>query len=207
MRVTSWWIHLPLGLAIWIAVHAGGVHATAAGVAIGLLLRGTRDTLPDGTVEKQSPGEVVEHTIRPFSAGFCVPMFALASAGVSLTGGTLADVFKDRIPLAIAAGLFFGKAIGVFSGAYLTARFTRAELSDDLQWLDIAAISALAGVGFTVSLLIAELGFNDDEHLLTLAKAGVLLGSLISAAVAAVLLRRRDRFYDQLCLDEECDPA
>ncbi len=205
-RVTSWWIYLPLALAIWIAIHASGVHATVAGVAIGLLLRGVPDEYPDGSMEKHSPAEAVEHTIRPFSAGFCVPMFALASAGVSLSGGTLGDVFEDRVPLAIAAGLFVGKALGVFGGAFLTARFTRAELSDDLQWRDIAAISALAGVGFTVSLLIAELAF-ENEHLLTLAKAGVLLGSLVSAAVAVFLLRRRDRFYDVLCLEEETDPA
>jgi NhaA family Na+:H+ antiporter len=206
-RVKSWWVYVPLGLAIWIAIHASGVHATVAGVAIGLLLRGVRDENADGTVEAHSPGEAAEHAIRPFSAGFCVPMFALASAGVTLTGGTLGDVFKDRIPLAIAAGLFVGKFLGVLGGAYLTARFTRAELSDDLEWRDIAAISALAGVGFTVSLLISELAFDDDEHLLTLAKAGVLLGSLVAAAGSVFLLRRRDRFYDQLCLEEETDPA
>ena len=87
------------------------------------------------------------------------------------------------------------------------ARFTRAELSDDLKWRDVFAVSVLAGVGFTVSLLISELAFRNNAYLLDLAKAAVLLGSLISAAVAAVLLRRRDRFYDQLCYDEELDPA
>lgn len=207
MRVRSWWIYVPLGLAIWIAVHASGVHATVAGVAIGLILRGTRDRLPDGSPEQHSPGEAVEHTLRPFSAGFCVPMFALTSAGVSLAGGTLGHVFTDRIPLAVAVGLFLGKFLGVFGGAYLTARFTRAELSDALQWRDIAAVSVLAGVGFTVSLLITELAFQDDGDLLNLAKGGVLLGSLLSAAVATVLLRKRDRFYDRLCRDEESDPA
>jgi NhaA family Na+:H+ antiporter len=201
MRVRSWWVYLPLGLAIWIAVHASGVHATVAGVAIGLILRGVRDP-----GEPHAPGEAVEHALRPFSAGFYVPMFALTSAGVSLAGGTLSQVFTDRIPLGVAAGLFVGKFLGVFGGAYLTARFTRAELSDALAWRDIAAVSVLAGVGFTVSLLISELAF-DDEHLLNLAKGGVLLGSLLSAVVAAVALRKRDRFYDQLCLDEECDPA
>lgn len=202
MRVKAWWVYVPLGLAIWIAVHASGVHATVAGVAIGLLLRGIRD--PE---ERRAPGETVEHTLRPFSAGFCVPMFALTSAGVSLAGGTLGSVFTDRIPLAVAAGLFVGKFLGVFGGAYLTARFTRAELSDALAWRDVAAVSVLAGVGFTVSLLISELAFDDDPHLLNLAKGGVLFGSLVSAVVATWALRKRDRFYDQLCLDEERDPA
>ena len=80
--------------------------------------------------------------------------------------------------------MFVGKFLGVFGGAFLTARFTRAELSDALEWRDVAAVSVLAGVGFTVSLLISELAFEDDEHLLNLAKGGVLLGSLVSAAVA-----------------------
>ena len=98
-----------------------------------------------------------------------------------------------------------GKSVGVFAGAYLTARFTRAELSDDLRWRDIAAVSALTGVGFTVSLLISELAYDDTPALLNLAKGGVLLGSLVSALVATALLRRRDRFYDQLCSEEESE--
>jgi Na+:H+ antiporter, NhaA family len=204
-RVSAWWIYVPLGLAIWIAVHASGVHATVAGVAMGLILRGTRDEYPDGTKETKSPGELVEHFMRPISAGLAVPLFALFSAGVPLSGSVLGDVFTDRIPLGIAAGLFIGKSIGIFGGAFLMARFTRAELSDDLQWRDVFAVSVLAGVGFTVSLLISELAFKNDEHLLDLTKAAVLVGSLISALVAVVLLRRRDRFYDRLCSMEESE--
>ena len=206
-RVTKWWIYVPLALAIWIAVHASGVHATVAGVATGLLMRVTHDTNPDGTVEQHSPGERVEHLLRPFSAGFAVPMFALFSAGVTLSAQTFSDLVENRIPLAIMAALVVGKSLGIFGGAYLTARFTRAELSDELKWRDVFAISVLAGVGFTVSLLIAELAFDDNDQLLNLAKAGVLFGSVLAALIATVLLRRRDRFYDQLCADEEVDEA
>ena len=202
-RITSLWLNVPLGLAIWIAVHASGIHATVAGVAIGLMLRGNLDHRE----EARSPAEKVQWILQPFSAGFCVPLFAIMSAGVYVGGKTFSDLVTDRIPLAIAAGLFIGKSVGVFSGAYLTARFTRAELSDELRWRDIAAVSALAGVGFTVSLLISELAFTDAPELLNLAKGGVLLGSLVSALVAVVLLRRRDRFYDQLCSEEESEDA
>lgn len=212
MRITSLWLNVPLGLAIWIAVHSSGIHATVAGVAIGLMLRGGHhgdgyaeaDTEGQGE-EHRTPAEKVQWILQPFSAGFCVPLFAIMSAGVYVGGKTLGDLVSNQIPLAIAAGLFIGKALGVFGGAYLTARFTRAELSDDLRWRDIAAVSALTGVGFTVSLLIAELAFSDTPTVLNLAKGGVLLGSLVSALVAVALLRRRDRFYDQLCIAEEAE--
>lgn len=215
-HVASLWLNVPLGLAIWVAVHASGVHATVAGVAVGLMLRGGHHE--DGYVEAgepdqepaaepHSPAEKVQWVLQPFSAGFCVPIFAIMSAGVYVGGKTLSDLVSDRIPLAVAAGLFLGKMLGVFGGAYLTARFTRAELSDELQWRDIAAVSVLTGVGFTVSLLIAELAFAKVPELLNLAKGGVLLGSLASAVVAVVLLRRRDRFYDQLCSAEESEDA
>jgi NhaA family Na+:H+ antiporter len=212
-RITSLWLNVPLGLAIWIAVHASGVHATVAGVAIGLMLHGGHhedgyaETGEEPDAEPRPPAEKVQWVLQPFSAGFCVPLFAIMSAGVYVGGKTLSDLVSDRIPLAVAAGLFLGKMLGVFGGAYLTARFTRAELSDDLQWRDIAAVSVLTGVGFTVSLLIAELAFTDAPAVLNLAKGGVLLGSLASALVAVVLLRRRDRFYDQLCSAEESEDA
>ncbi|GAA1959560.1 Na+/H+ antiporter NhaA [Catenulispora subtropica] len=202
MRITSLWLNLPLGLAIWVAVHASGVHATVAGVTIGLMLRGLRDPQ-----EKYSPAEHVQWWLQPFSAGFCVPVFAVLSAGVTIGGDTFGALFTDRIPLAIAAGLFVGKSVGVFGGAYLTARFTRAELSDELRWSDIAAVATLTGVGFTVSLLIAELAFDDAPDLLNLAKGGVLEGSLASSIVAVFLLRRRNRFYNQLCSEEASDES
>jgi Na+:H+ antiporter, NhaA family len=218
-RITHLWLNVPLGLAIWIAVHASGIHATVAGVAIGLMLRGrahangNADPAADKAQdeghgdEHRSPAEKVQWVLEPFSAGFCVPLFAIMSAGVYVGGKTLSTLLSDRIPLAIAAGLLIGKSVGVFCGAYLTARFTRAELSDELRWRDIAAVSTLTGVGFTVSLLISELAFTDAPEVLNLAKGGVLLGSLVSALIAVVLLRRRDRFYDQLCTDEDSEDA
>ncbi|NUR27783.1 MAG: Na+/H+ antiporter NhaA [Catenulispora sp.] len=200
LGITALWLNVPLALAIWIAVHASGVHATVAGVAIGLMLQGSSQ-------KGSSPAEHVQWWLQPFSAGFCVPVFAIMSAGVNVGGGTLGSLFTDRIPLAIAAGLFIGKTVGVFGGAYLTARFTRAELSDELRWSDVAAVATLTGVGFTVSLLIAELAFDDAPEVLNLAKGGVLEGSLVSSVVAVILLRRRNRFYVQLCVDEASEDS
>ena len=100
-------------------------------------------------------------------------------------------------------GLVVGKAVGVFGGTWLTARFSRAELNKDLVWPDVFAVSALAGIGFTVSLLISELAFAGSTALTGEIKASVLLGSLIAATFASVMLKLRDRKYQAICTTEE----
>jgi NhaA family Na+:H+ antiporter len=100
-------------------------------------------------------------------------------------------------------GLLLGKSFGVFGGSWLTARFTRAELNPDLEWGDLFAVSVLSGIGFTVSLLISDLAFEDDPGLVEEAKSAVLVGSLICAVAAALLLRTRNRKYRRLCAEEE----
>lgn len=102
-------------------------------------------------------------------------------------------------------GLVVGKTVGVFGGTWLTARFTRAELNEDLAWADVFAVAALAGIGFTVSLLIGELAFEGDARLTDEVKAAVLAGSLIAAVVAAFLLKLRVRRYRALVEQEERD--
>ena len=196
-RVRGWWWYLPLGVVIWALTYNGGVHATVAGVAMGLLLRARRDA-----GENVSPGERVEHRLRPVSAGFAVPLFALFAAGVSVSGPSLAAVFTRPEPLGVVLGLVLGKAVGVFSGTYLAARLTRAQLNPDLAWADVLAISVLAGIGFTVSLLIGELAFpkpGQEEHI----KAAVLVGSLAAALIAALLVVRRNRVYRRLWEQEK----
>lgn len=198
--VRGWYVHVPLALVIWALMYNSGVHATIAGVAMGLMLRCTRR---DG--EEHSPGEHIEHLVRPLSAGLAVPLFALFSAGVSVSGGALADVFTSPETLGVVLGLVIGKAVGVFGGTWLTARFTRAELNEDLAWADLFAVAALAGIGFTVSLLIGELAFAGDTALTDEVKAAVLTGSLIAAVFAAVLLKLRVRRYQALVTEEERD--
>ncbi|MBY8868564.1 MULTISPECIES: Na+/H+ antiporter NhaA [Streptomyces] len=198
--VRGWYVYVPLGLVIWGLMYNSGVHATIAGVAMGLMLR---CTTREG--EERSPGERIEHFVRPLSAGLAVPLFALFSAGVSLSGGALADVFGRPETLGVVLGLVLGKTIGIFGGTWLTARFTRASLSDDLAWADVFAMATLAGIGFTVSLLIGELAFDGDPTLTDEVKAAVLVGSLVAAALATVLLKLRNAHYRRLYEAEERD--
>jgi Na+:H+ antiporter, NhaA family len=189
-RLRSPLIYLPLAVAAWWFMHESGVHATIAGVALGLVTR----VVPDAD-EEHSPAERVEHRLRPWSAGIGVPAFALFAAGVAIDAAGLRAMLTDPVAVGIVAGLLVGKSVGVFGGAWVTARFTRAELNSDLSWRDVAAVSVLAGLGFTVSLLIAQLAFAGDLEQLERAKAAVLAGSLLSAIVAAALLFRRNRSY------------
>ncbi|GAA2944455.1 MULTISPECIES: Na+/H+ antiporter NhaA [Streptomyces] len=198
--VRGWYVYVPLALVIWALMYNSGVHATVAGVAMGLMLRCHRE---EG--ESHSPGEHIEHLVRPLSAGLVVPLFALFSAGVSVSGGALADVFRSPETLGVVLGLVVGKALGIFGGTWLTARFTRASLSDDLAWADVFAVASLAGIGFTVSLLIGELAFAGDETMTNEVKAAVLLGSLIAATLATVLLKIQNAKYRRLWEDEERD--
>ncbi|GGX50292.1 Na+/H+ antiporter NhaA [Streptomyces chartreusis] len=198
--VRGWYVYVPLALVIWGLMYNSGVHATIAGVAMGLMLRCTRR---EG--EEQSPGEHIEHLVRPLSAGLAVPLFALFSAGVAVSGGALGDVFAQPETLGVVLGLVVGKTVGIFGGTWLTARFTRASLSDDLEWADVFAVATLAGIGFTVSLLIGELAFAGDATLTDEVKAAVLIGSLIAAILATVLLKIRNAKYRGMVEDEERD--
>ncbi|UUN25656.1 Na+/H+ antiporter NhaA [Streptomyces sp. FIT100] len=199
LRVTGWWWYVPLGVATWALMYNGGVHATVAGVAMGLILRTTRDK-----GEAASPAERTSHLLHPVSAGVAVPLFALFAAGVGVSGAALAQVFTEPEPLGVVVGLVVGKTLGIFVGTYLAARFTRARLNPDLAWADVLALAVLAGIGFTVALLIGELAFPDPadaEHI----KAAVLIGSLLAAGLAAVLIKRRNEIYRRLYEEETLD--
>ncbi len=189
-RVTTRWIYIPLALVIWALIHDSGIHATVAGIAIGLLTR----VKPDAD-EDHSPAERLEHRVRPLSAGIAVPIFAFLSAGVYMDIGDLDSWSKEPLLYAIMGGLVIGKLVGVFGGAYLTARFTKAELDPSLNWFDMVGLSLVSGVGFTVSLLIADLAFDDPSDQLNISKAGILFGSMVAALFAAIILKTRDRAY------------
>jgi NhaA family Na+:H+ antiporter len=185
-KVRSSLVYVPLSLAVWWLIYESGVHATIAGVALGLLT-----SVHPEPGQDESPAERLEHRIRPWSAGVAVPFFALMSAGVSVGGG--ADLWTDPVVIGIVAGLVLGKTIGVWGGAYIVTRLTRAELAAEIVWRDVFGVAVLAGIGFTVSLLIAELAFphEEAEH----AKTAVLAGSLIAGVIAALILRRRNRHH------------
>jgi len=184
LRVTPGWLTIPLAVVLWVLVHESGVHATIAGVALGLATR----VRPDRG-ERHSPAEHLEHLWRPVSAGFAVPVFALLAAGVAVTPDALSAAVADRAAVAVVAGLVLGKVIGVVGGTWLTARLTRAEISSELGWGDVVAVGLLSGIGFTVSLLIAELAFAGEPRLDSV-KMAVLAASLTSALLAGIVLRR-----------------
>jgi len=187
VRGESWLWYVPLAIGAWWCVHESGVHATVAGVAMGLLTR----VIPDEG-EAHSPAEVLEHVLVPWSAGLAVPFFALMSAGVELGGGR--ELVTDPVVLGVVLGLVVGKPLGVLGGAYAVARFTRAELDPSLEWRDVAGVAVLAGVGFTVALLVSDLSFDGAE--VDAAKTAVLAGSVVAAVVGGFLLRRRSHARD-----------
>ncbi|UJW30399.1 Na+/H+ antiporter NhaA [Saccharothrix sp. AJ9571] len=209
-RVRSWWLLLPLAALTWVCVHESGVHATVAGVLLGFavpVLRSERAGGPDA-----GPGlaEHFEHRFRPLSSAFAVPVFALFAAGVPLGGWDgLRSALTDPVALGIVAGLVVGKTIGISGATWLLSRFTKAELDDGLGWVDVFGLAMLGGVGFTVSLLIGELAFGagsePDDH----ARVAILVGSLLAALLAAIILRARNRVYrrihDMENLDEDAD--
>ncbi len=191
-RVRAWWLYVPIALMVWGLVHEAGVHATVAGMALALLTRAAPDR-----DEPESPAERVEHRMGPYSAGLAVPIFALFAAGVPISGSTLGGLVDDPASIAVVAGLVVGKPVGVLLGAWLTARFTRAELDEGLGWADIAAVGTLAGVGFTVSLLVTELAYDETAQV-QLVKTAVIIGSLVASVLAAGLLVRRNAVYRRL---------
>ncbi|GIH72574.1 Na+/H+ antiporter NhaA [Sphaerimonospora thailandensis] len=194
--VRSWWLLLPLAAATWALVHSSGVHATVAGVLLGFavpVLRGERAGRPDTGL---GLAEHFEHRFRPISAGVAVPIFALLSTGVSLGGvGGLGAALTDPVTVGIVVGLVAGKPLGIMAATWLVARFTRADLDEGLAWIDVAGLAILAGIGFTVSLLIGELAFGADPIRDAQVKVAVLTGSLVAALLAAVLLHLRNRAY------------
>ncbi|MFC5994530.1 Na+/H+ antiporter NhaA [Pseudonocardia hispaniensis] len=190
-RIRAWWLYVPLAIITWVAVHEAGVHATIAGVLLGLLTRVRADP-----GEAESPAVRLEHRLQPWSAGFCVPVFALFAAGVPIGASALSAVFTEPVSLAVVVGLLVGKLVGIFTSSWLVIRFVPAARPPGLGWRDMVAVSMLGGVGFTVSLLIAELSLADQEpQLVQTAKAAVLLASAAASLIAAAMLMRRGRVH------------
>lgn len=195
----SLWLLLPLATAAWVLVHASGLHATVSGVLLALSVPARRHGAEPSLAER------FEHQARPFSATFAVPVFAFLASGVSLSGSELSAVVRDRLALGIVLGLFVGKSVGVLGGTWLVARYTPADLDEELAWSDVFGLSLLSGVGFTVSLLIGELAFGADSARDAAVKIAVLAGSLLSALCATVVLRLRNRAYQRISEKETVD--
>lgn len=185
LNVTRITAYVLVGIILWVAVLKSGVHATLAGVVLGLMI-----PIKDPKQEGRSPLREVEHGLHLWVAFLILPIFAFANAGVSLSGLSLADLLEP-IPLGIAAGLFLGKPIGImlFCGTAILLGFAR--LPTRASWFGLYATSVLCGIGFTMSLFIASLAFEQsgEEALIMGDRIGILLGSGLSAVVGLLLLK------------------
>ncbi|TQJ38203.1 sodium/proton antiporter (NhaA family) [Arthrobacter sp. SLBN-112] len=192
----AWLILLPLGALTWALVHASGIHATVAGVLLGFAIPVIRSQASGGPEAGPGLAEIFEHRFRPISAGVAVPIFAFFSAGVAVGGWEgLGSALSDPVALGIILGLVLGKPIGILGTTWILTKATRASLDSSFKWIDVFGVALLAGIGFTVSLLVAELSFGHgslhDDH----AKVGILAASLIAALLATAVLRTRNRQY------------
>jgi NhaA family Na+:H+ antiporter len=199
----AWFILLPFGIVTWALVHASGIHATVAGVLLGFAVPVLRSQASGGPDAGPGLAEIFEHRFRPISAGIAVPIFAFFSAGVAVGGGEgLVSAFTDPVALGIVLALVLGKPLGIMGTTWLLTKTTKAQLDRSFKWIDVFGVSLLAGIGFTVSLLVAELSFGHgsihDDH----AKVGILSASLLAAILATVVLRSRNRQY-RLAEEEE----
>ncbi|NUS36833.1 MAG: Na+/H+ antiporter NhaA [Pseudarthrobacter sp.] len=192
----AWLILLPLGAVTWSLVHASGIHATVAGVLLGFGIPVIRSQASGGPEAGPGLAGIFEHRFRPISAGVAVPIFAFFSAGVAVGGWDgLGSALADPVALGIILGLVLGKPIGIMGTTWVLTKATRASLDSSFKWIDVFGVALLAGIGFTVSLLVAELSFGHgslhDDH----AKVGILGASLIAALLATAVLRTRNRHY------------
>lgn len=199
-QVTNAWILTPLALLAWGFMHASGVHATIAAVALGLVVPAIRRR-----GQKRSLAERWGHWWRPLSAAVAVPIFALFAAGVAIDGEALRVAATDPVAQGIVAGLVIGKPVGILLFTFLVATFTRASLDRGLSWWDVLGMSCLAGIGFTVSLLIGDLSFSGDRA--AEVKMSVLGASVLAVIFGAALLMWRDRFYRGVYARRSASPA
>ncbi|WP_116817824.1 Na+/H+ antiporter NhaA [Pseudomonas syringae] len=176
--------YLIVGALLWFFMLQSGIHATLAGVALALCIPLGK---PDD--EARSPLLHLEEKLHPWVAFVVVPIFGFANAGVSLSGIT-ADKLVDPVPLGVALGLLFGKQIGIFAMAALAIRAGLARLPDGSNWGQLYGVAALCGIGFTMSLFIGALAFPGTPELVDEVKVGVLIGSVLSAVLGVVVLRR-----------------
>ncbi|MFI7581399.1 Na+/H+ antiporter NhaA [Kocuria kalidii] len=199
----AWVILLPIGIVTWLFVLESGIHATIAGVLLGFTVPVKKVT--PRVIRQEEPelglAPALEHRFRPLSNGLAIPVFAFFAAGVAVGGvdGVVSSL-SDPVAIGIVLGLVLGKVIGIFGAAWLMDRFTPATKDDDYTWLDLGGLAMVAGIGFTVALLVAELSFGPgslhDEH----AKVGILTGSAIAALAGGTLLTVRNGHYKKLRL-------
>ena len=177
-----------VGIVLWVSVLKSGVHATLAGVALAFAipLRGELKTVKPPLLQ-------LEHSLHPWVAYGILPLFAFANSGVSLAGLSLAQILAP-VPLGIALGLFLGKQLGVFVFSWAAIRLRLATLPEDTNWIQLYGVAVLCGIGFTMSLFIGSLAFDQTgQQYATVDRLGILMGSVVSALVGYLVLRYNSR--------------
>jgi len=170
-----------IGLLLWHFTHGSGIHSTISGVLLAT-------TIPHRKNEKDfSLLLKLEHLLSPYVAFGIMPLFALANAGVDLTGISFNSLLAP-VPLGILCGLFFGKQIGVFLFSFISVKFKIAEMPSNSNWIKFYGVGVLTGIGFTMSLFVGNLAFADSLDIMSGVKIGVLSGSFLSAAVGYFML-------------------
>ena len=217
IRVWSFSVYIVIGAVVWLATYQSGVHATIAGVVMGLVAPAmplldqeqarqyARDHSPERLDaddlrkyrfllgESVPVAERLQSALHPWSAYVILPIFALANGGIDLRGGVLAEALSASVTLGVAVGLVLGKTVGISLGAWLAVRLGPGRLPDGIGWDRLVGLAMVAGIGFTVSLFITGLAFDPASQLVTDAKVGVLAGSVLAAALGSALLVSRAR--------------
>lgn len=177
--------YILVGIIMWIAVLKSGVHATLAGVALAAFV-----PMRDSADPTHSPLRELEHDLHSVVAFGVLPLFAFVNAGISLQGVSLSDLLHT-VPLGIAAGLFVGKQVGIFLLCFLAIKVGLARLPEGAGWGSLYGVSILCGVGFTMSLFVGSLAFENlplDSKAIYDERLGIILGSLLSGVVGYVIL-------------------
>ena len=179
LRVQRIWPYVAVGLFLWVCVLKSGVHATLAGVIMGLFMPASQDG--------NSPAEKLDHALKPWVSWLILPLFGLTNAGVSLTGMSL-DALVHPITLGIALGLLAGKPIGILLGTWLASRLGGG-LPDNLRLVDYLPVALFCGIGFTMALFIGTLAYAPGSAAADAAKIGVLLGTALAFAFGTLAAR------------------
>ncbi len=181
-------LYLLVGIAMWVAMLKSGVHATLAGVVLAMFI-----PITSKTNDTYSPLKSLEHDLHGAVAFYVLPIFAFANAGINLSGVGI-DQMLHSIPLGIALGLFLGKQIGIFGICWVVIKLNLARLPKGVSWGAFYGTAALCGIGFTMSLFIGSLAFEDSgANLLFDERLGIIIGSLSSGILGYLILRTKLR--------------
>lgn len=202
-QAAAWYILLPIGVIAWAFLYNSGIHATIAGVVLGFLIP-VRPNVKSGEARLAAASgepdvglsEMFEHRFRPLSTGVAIPIFAFFAAGVAVGDFRgLVESVTSEVSLGIIVGLVVGKSIGITLTTFIVTRFKAFRLNASMKWIDVFGLAMIAGIGFTVALLVGELSFglgseHDDD-----AKVGILTGSLLAAILGGFIVSLRNRHY------------